>query len=341
MTIVEYILLGIGVLACLCLLWLELASPYVKAKRVMTFEFPKGMTSADVGLYMDGRVDRRDVMSLIPWFVAQGYVRMERVDDVEMELRKDGVRTNFRLIRLQEPTSCKAYETLFFQTLFPGNCKVRELRYSYDRAFADGWYSTLDAVRAYNPQLSEPIKWAHICFPIAMVALLVLIGLDTTFINLLYTSLVFTIFPILSYVLSLILINKMKDGTISEKIKFLCIEAGCFGIFAFNLYANQENLTEVGLTATESLTGLLMLAVLLDYRLARPTMERRQRMSELLGLKEYIRCAEKEELRRIVTDNPLHFYRILSYGMAFGLTPKWERKFRAINLMLHGVGERL
>ena len=55
-------------------------------------------------------------------------------------------------------------------------------------------------------------------------------------------------------------------------------------------------------------------------------------MGRLLGFKEFIETAEKENLERLQMEDAKYFYRVLPYAMVFGLARKWAKKFRTITV---------
>lgn len=337
MTILAYILAALSALCCLWLGKLAIFGPRIKAKPMMTFEFPVGLTSADVGILIDSKVDYRDVLSLIPWFAAQGYLRMERIDDKEMRERHDDVRTNFVLHRLQAPSSlANDYEQTFFRMLFPDGATTRELRYERDEEFGWGWRETASQLAYHRSKAEEPILYAPVVQGVAfvlMLAALCCMGKDLNFVG---ASLCLAVFPITAIAVMTIFREWAKDGNMSTRIKCGLIVAGAFGIFLFAVWVYRVYMQPNAFEILGSLVVAQGVLCFYSTRFVRPTKLRREQMSELLGLREYIRCAESQELRQIVTDNPRVFYRILAYGMAFGLAPKWVQKFRSISLMIGG-----
>lgn len=335
MTILAYIFAALSALCCLWLAKLAVFGPRIKAKPMMTFEFPADLTSADVGLMIDSQVDYRDVLSLIPWFAAQGYLRMERVDDEEMKGRTDGVRTNFVLHRLQSPSSlANRYEHTFFEALFPDGATTRELVYAPDALFGMGWRETVSELSMRRSKMEEPILYATVLQGVAFVLMLAAMCCLGELWNMIGASLLIALFPLVAIMLTTIFRDSVKDANVSTKMKFMFVSFGGFGIFLIAMFAYADYMKPHALEIVGGLTVAQALLCAFSTRFVRPTKLRREQMSELLGLKEYIRCAESQELRQIVTDNPRVFYRILAFGMAFGLAPKWVQKFRSISVMV-------
>jgi uncharacterized membrane protein YgcG len=55
-------------------------------------------------------------------------------------------------------------------------------------------------------------------------------------------------------------------------------------------------------------------------------------MGRLLGFKEFIETAEKDNLERLQMEDAKYFYRVLPYAMVFGLANTWARKFKTITV---------
>ena len=55
-------------------------------------------------------------------------------------------------------------------------------------------------------------------------------------------------------------------------------------------------------------------------------------MGRLLGFKEFIETAEKDNLERLQMEDAKYFYRVLPYAMVFGLAKTWARKFKTITV---------
>ena len=51
-----------------------------------------------------------------------------------------------------------------------------------------------------------------------------------------------------------------------------------------------------------------------------------------MGFKEFIKTAEKSRLEALQNDDPEYFYKILPYAMVFGLSNKWAKLFKDIEV---------
>ena len=58
-------------------------------------------------------------------------------------------------------------------------------------------------------------------------------------------------------------------------------------------------------------------------------------MGELLGLKHFIKVAEKNRLEALINENPLYFYNILPYAYILGVSNVWIKKFQGIGNIIY------
>lgn len=77
---------------------------------------------------------------------------------------------------------------------------------------------------------------------------------------------------------------------------------------------------------------LTLLVICFVRRLLRMTNYRRERLGEVLGLREFIRTAEEGRLRMLLEKDERYFYNILPFAVAFGLTDKWTEKFKNLSV---------
>ncbi len=335
MTILSYIFAALTAVGILVMLWAEFYRKREKVKKIVNFDFPEGMTSGMVGVVIDGHADDRDVMSLIPWFASQGYLRMERLEDVEMQQNnKKEMITNFRLVKLNDlpETATIAEKYLFDDGLFPDGKTVFNLKYKYDSKFSLAWDR---CKRSLGMNLFEMWPWGAKLgiFTVICFYLTTFCAIDSN--NFRGAFGVFSVFMILPFQLAYMLPDVFIEGNLELKIKCMLGALGLFGCVALGLSVWTEDLqVAIPLDYIWYLFYGVVAAGTMISLMRRPIPKVIEMRSHLYGLREYIAVAEKNELQRIVTDNPATWYKILSYAMALGLAKGWENKFRAINMMI-------
>lgn len=75
---------------------------------------PSGMTSAHVGGYIDHRVNNRDIISLIPYWATEGYIKVMGMEDGDMVLIRNS----------DLPHDYPQYEIDFFNKIFSGGDSI-------------------------------------------------------------------------------------------------------------------------------------------------------------------------------------------------------------------------
>ena len=72
--------------------------------------------------------------------------------------------------------------------------------------------------------------------------------------------------------------------------------------------------------------------VLLVRHIRKDTPYRLEKLSHLLGFREFIKTAELPMLKSMVDENPSYFYEVLPFAMVFGLSDKWYEHFANISI---------
>ena len=127
---------------------------------------PEGLTSAHVGGFIDQTSNTRDIVSLLPYWGAEGYIEMKQiVDDIFVYKMKN------------LPPDFPEYEHIIFDRLFKESevAKISDLKTKF--------YTTLGKAQSlltkeiklqdyYDPEYVKIFRsWKLILFPIAMIAL--------------------------------------------------------------------------------------------------------------------------------------------------------------------------
>lgn len=96
---------------------------------------------------------------------------------------------------------------------------------------------------------------------------------------------------------------------------YLLIPSAIIGIWAKLLLA----LACMGIAATSSL-------------IVSRTDKYTQQLGEILGFKEFIKLAEKDQLEKMLEDNPQFYYNVLPYAQVLGISDIWTEKFNGITI---------
>lgn len=304
-----------------------------KKKVVPTVEFypPEGISSAEVGTIIDDTVDDIDIMSLIPWFAEQGYLRIEQLPD-----KKGRYGKHADLVLHKEnplPEDAPQYQRTFFNALFKEGttCHLKDLSDDFGEHFLEA-KDNLNGVFTGEKKLSKGKEKG--LFLTLLLGALSLGALTATSPLGPSENVVFAAFAVAPAVLFALyrLGTAAKDVTRSKKSWFkmalcalglMCSSAG--GVYCI---ANEEHYLSVVVLAL--IPAALWLFALCSGKLVEATEYKVQTAGKLFGLKQFIETAEQDRLKALAEENPEYFYNVLPYAMVFGLSELWAKQFKNI-----------
>lgn len=133
--------------------------------QIPTYPYPpEGLTSAHVGAYIDQQANTRDVISLIPYWAAEGYLLIKHEDETMM-LTKDG----------ELPSDFPSYERLLFDKMFADQeiITMKELSNKLYTTVAEVAMKLTKEVNAQEYYDERYIYWFRswrlILFPVVMI----------------------------------------------------------------------------------------------------------------------------------------------------------------------------
>ena len=299
---------------------------------------PQGLTSADAGFLIDGRVNSFDITSLIIYWAGKGYLSIREED----EKKFFGSKKSFILRRLKDlsPTS-QDYEREMFDGLFSmgdGNEVSRDQLenrfYSLGERIKKqirASFEASDETRIFsktNVQCRIFLLFIGVISTLPYSYLVMKesgnIGGWSNFFKAIIMSLAIML-VIYFLVYTLMALKGMKKRDILKQLFFMIfISSVICGIFIYSL-----SLTGNLLRGLFSIGGTLVLGILANLCLRR-TETGSWYLEKLLGFREFIKAAELDRIKILADENPDYFYHVLPYAMVLGLTDKWARKFDSI-----------
>ena len=297
---------------------------HVERTIVPTVEFkaPDGLTPAECGLILDGKVDNRDLTSMIVYWANKDYIKIVEKDK-EVTLEK-----------LKELDDCKTYEKTIFNGIFreatvnvkdiPNFGEVAQIakaqlkvdlkhknfenKSKNSRKFLGGLASLIPAVATFLLWVLTARDWAIV------VAL--------------------TEFIALSGACALYCFAEDKKYFYSDgKTKFFKLTAllipviACVlvFVFAYEFYADR-----VVFILWAHLTSILFM--ILSAKVLSRTEISAERLGKIIGLKNYILSAEKDRLEMLVKETPTLFYDVLPYAYVLNVTDIYCKMFEKIKI---------
>lgn len=323
--ILAWIALCIALLIALYLLRLEIQGDE-PVTPVVTFTPSRGLTSADIGSLVDAEVNDIDLLSIIPWLAAEGYITMTPLED-----------GNTRITRGERvlPSDTPEYIRCIYDGFFMKHEKFLIDR--PDKSFGEKWLKAKRLiVQKYGTKLSDQTNLTEVflmTFFFALAGCFATVPPDGA-----VNGAIIHVFLILEMLFfcgwrGYMRHVKFSDGFLSGCVSIFLLVVLLFvvvtgaGSFFVSLNLSDSYLPKsVLMSAGAVVAGVVMF----EQRLNRLSPLRRQHLGEVLGLKEFILTAEKSRLEMLLNEDERYFYRILPYAMVFGLVDEWASKFESL-----------
>ncbi|MDD2435680.1 MAG: DUF2207 domain-containing protein [Bacilli bacterium] len=337
------------------LLWYR----YGKDNQVIeTVEFypPEGFNSAEIGFLYKGRVDRKDVVSLLIYLANKGYLK---IAETENKVLFSKIKS-FKIIKLKDYDGDNINEELFLKGLFAhknsainfsemidyikdpqkrlddDNSEIREVT-ALD--LQNHFYRTINNIMSNinNKENKEKIfeksslgKRALVIMMIVITFVLITIkpSLDSgEGIGWLIPTL---FFPGIGF--SFLFAMVFSKTSVYEKIFGLIWGLG-FGGMPWAIMVLPMLLDEP-LYLKIYMIGLVCILVMIILFKAMPkrTKYGNEILGKIRGFKRFLETAEKQNLEAMVMKNPTYFYDILPFTYVLGVSSKWIKKFESISM---------
>ncbi|MEG1931611.1 MAG: DUF2207 domain-containing protein, partial [Pygmaiobacter sp.] len=294
---------------------------------VDTVEFypPEGVTSADVGLIVDGVANDKDILSLIIWFADGGFLSIAGKGD------------ELTLTRLKEadPAWQTATRTVW-NGLFGNGSDTVNLA-----SLEEDFYNVLQAAKAsltnhYAARENRLSSGGMSAAGVLLVILAACSGLGSILLCGAQFAPILTALALAVFVLSVMggiagvatiqarrfwsdgkqLAMKLLLWGLRAAVVLLCLVAAAASIAPAWIplaAAAALVLVTVGVSGMAKLTPLGA-----------------ELTGKLLGLRNFIEKAELDRLKLLVDENPEYFYHVLPYAYVFGLSDQWSDQFEKL-----------
>ncbi|SHI34222.1 Predicted membrane protein [Arenibacter nanhaiticus] len=257
---------------------------------------PKDMDPAMAGFLIDDKSDVSDLISLIPYWGAHGYIRME-------EIPKKGLfgKSDTKLIRLKPlAVGRPAYEQKMFIGLFGKAFSIAEDEYIKEaraaNAMEDGQASKTTAIPPAEVTMGS-LK------------------------NVFYTTMTAA---------QESLKEKAQPYYVAESKKVQIIIY--IGLVVLGIGLAAIGLFRWGPLAMVAIVISCIVLIFINKYMIKKNAVGNQVFSELKGFRRFVKVAEGPKLKMLIRDDPGYFEKTMSYALAFGLFKKWTRKFDALHI---------
>lgn len=311
-----------------------------KPVTVVNFYPPQGISSAEVGTIIDDSADVEDLTSLIPWLAHQGYIQITEQPDKKGRTGKHATLT-LTLLKDIDSSTLPEYAKEFLYALFDKKAdigtsidmeKLKDISSQMDKAkkslakeFKGGRKLTKLSGACILPYLAGIM----IVVTIAFSSRITLFESESFLASLCSVMLSMIVFGCWSIGISASAHIESKGSKIFRWIVIIIVGLGAFGIW-YAIWEPQDSF--MPMWAGQLIFALMTLVMLLMGRYNADTPYRTEMMGQLLGLREFIKKAEQPRLKMLVDEDPSYFYGILPFAMVFGLSDKWAKLFKDIEM---------
>ena len=314
------------------ILWLVIGRDK-KVYPTVEFSAPDGMTPAEVGYIIDGGVENKDVTSLLMYWADKGLLKIEE------ESKND-----FRFTKLADlPDDAWQFEHTMFDNMFASGDSV--LMSSLEQSF----YTTLELTKeevedhfrineennVFTPtsRRIRTLMSVLTVLPIIAALLLFFIYSGSGWFMIIIAAIAIG-FPVSRLVRLVERWHSLPAAKRGVKLwLWISLLIVIFAVYIFVspvLMGAADYPLAIGITLLSALAAIIM--TIFTAIMRKRTQQGNQWFGKLLGLKRFIKKAEKERIIRLVEENPSFFYNILPYAYVLGVTNKWAKNFDDIGI---------
>lgn len=302
----------------------------VKLIPILEFKAPHNLSSAQVAYIYHGKISLVNMSSLFIYWASKGYLKIKE--------KKDGFTDVITFTKLKDiDESEMEYEQKLFKKFFKKNTvKSNNIPEEFSKALSGSKYYYEKFFKNDLPLFKEENN-----FKKALLAALILIlfgsfiGIstyeDSYFLPL--TFMIILVFSIPLAILSGFYIKSVDSLYIKRNFKRISKLFALSVLFLVYLLASSIIFfTLSDLTLFHYLIAYLLtiITIFFSSHIRRRSDDGIKLLQQVLGLREFIKTAEKSKLEALVNENPEYFYDILPYAYVFNISKKWSRKFENI-----------
>lgn len=326
------IALFIGLVVITFVLWLKNGKdrPVVE-----TVEFypPEDLNSAELAQVYKGEVRGQDVTSLLIYLANKGYLKIKEED-------KKGLISTYKAItfvKLKEYDGENYSEKTFFDGIFKYGDEVPisklEDRFYVTQGKIVNHINSKKNIEKVIDKKSRKSKTITTVFEfLVLIVTCLTLGRATGDISNSLFSLPFVICSLAMIKAGVGFFKKKEAGGIVVGAMLI------FMSFCFFFSSQTMVLVESdGFSSADWLVlgiGVVSIILLIIFETIMParTEYGTKMLGKIRGFKRFLETARKEELERLVEENPSYFYDILPYTYVLGVSSKWIKKFETMNL---------
>jgi hypothetical protein len=269
---------------------------------------PDGITAGDLSLWLTG--NGMDFSLLVVTWAQLGYIRIQVDDSGRVLLHK----------RMEMGNERSAFENRCYKNLFGRRRIVDGTGYHYAELVRSVRKKSPQAKEVYQSSSGNPYIFRGLC---ALAALLSGISLAGAFAS--YSAFLRVLLALLTTVMALFIQSGARSLALRNKLP-LWIGLGCCGLWLILGIWSGEWLTAILMIVFQTLAGIAA-----TYG-GKRTYLGQTAMTQILGLRNYMRTVTKAELQRMLKANPGYFHDLAPYALALGVDQTFARRFGRLRL---------
>ena len=316
-------------------------------KIVKTVEFypPEGFNSLEIGYLYKGKATNEDVTSLLIYLADKGYIKIVENNGESLFSKVN----SFKIVKLKDYDGNNYNEKLFMEGLFQNNLISNVISQITGQNQKQENYAEVTVTELYNrfyltvnnilknintkenkEKIFEKSSLTSRIYIILMLVLTYILITAIPIIN--YGSKEILPFAILFPLVGFTILFCMVLGKTQIGLKIFGIIWGLlFGGIPFCVFVIPSVISD-SLYMLAYLIGIICLIgmfICLKF-VPKRTKYGSEILGKILGFKNFLEIAKKEELEAEVVKNPNYFYDILPYTYVLGISDKWISKFEGI-----------
>ncbi|MDY0289766.1 MAG: DUF2207 domain-containing protein [Sphaerochaeta sp.] len=301
---------------------------------VVRFEPPEGFSPLEVGFIADGRVDNKDLTSLIFYWADQGCLTIEEVSKKKIIFN-----------HLKDPKTDKRHERNLFNAFFAaGDGKTVTLKDLEKQKFGQAMEKARAETVEYfkkERRLNDPVAERKRVTIFLMAAGVVVANALAASINYLAEGTVaLLVLGLFCSVISAVIAYRLTTdwemrGKFTKFIKMAALVL--LGIFSYVgaiiiLYGVLDNGEAYSLLMGLPVVFFPAYLSFLGVVTAKRSPYAHKMLEQTIGYRDFISKVEVDKLKLMIDDDPELFYHVLGYATVLGLEDKWAKKFSTIAL---------
>lgn len=294
-----------------------------KVVDVVNFYPPDNLNSLELGYMYRGRVRDKDVTSLLIYLANKGYIKIKEIKRTSI-LGKD----DFEISKIKDYDGNNSLEKTFMEGLFKYGATVVSASSLYDRFYLTTDKLKKDVMSKENHDLifdKAVSKKANYNLSLIIITAIFNIFLPLT----LNGNAMFGIIPLF---LTAFYIPFFK-AVFKSKSLFAIVFVIAHSLFFFVPIFGEIFTLYPYIIPYFIITGVCLILMLIIYKyMPRRTKYGQEILGKIMGFKNFLETVNKEQLEKLVSENPEYFYDILPYTYVLDISEKWISKFETINL---------